>query len=428
VNFVILPSSCRKIFQTLFANALHAGLRVIIALAARLTCVGKETMGDINSKQLFDDLSSNIPDDQQEDEDDLPKNVSFKDAVVMNADWTIETIDNQINKGNIDLQPGFQRRAAWDDTRKSRLIESIIVGMPVPNIVLAENKEHRGRFLVIDGKQRLLSINEFVKGAFKLRGLDMRSDLNDKTYVDLPQNDKEYLDNSTLRATVIKNWSDEDFLYATFYRLNSGSLPLSPQELRKALIGGKLLESIENYLIESKEFHVIFGQGLDKRMRDSELVLRFIAYDRDLVGYRGDFKQFLDETTRHYELSWDARAQDVEAKFLRLDEALKAANAIFGRDCFKKWLGDKYERVINRAIFDCIARFFAEPDIAQLAMTRRDKVVEHFHALCLEPAFKDAVEKTPKTVGATTSRIALWGRSLSRVLGKNYDETTFRIG
>lgn len=111
-----------------------------------------------------------IPDDQQEDEDDIVKPVTFKDAVVLNADWTIETINIQIKKGNIDLQPGFQRRVAWDDTRKSRLLESIIVGMPVPNIVLAENKDHRGRFIVIDGKQRLVSISEFLDGSYKLKG------------------------------------------------------------------------------------------------------------------------------------------------------------------------------------------------------------------------------------------------------------------
>ena len=96
-------------------------------------------MNHPDQEQMFEEIET-LPNDQQEDEDDLPKSVSFKDAVVMNADWTIETIDVQINKGNIDLQPGFQRRAAWDETRKSRLIESIIVGMPVPNIVLAENK------------------------------------------------------------------------------------------------------------------------------------------------------------------------------------------------------------------------------------------------------------------------------------------------
>jgi hypothetical protein len=305
----------------------------------------------------------------------------------MNADWTIETIDNQIRKGNIDLQPTFQRRAAWDDTRKSRLIESIIVGMPVPNVVLAENKSHRGRFIVIDGKQRLVSISDFLAGGYKLKGLDMRADLNEKHYGDLPVNDKESLDNSTIRATVIKNWSDDDFLYATFYRLNSGSLPLSPQELRKALVGNKLLDSIEDYLINSVAFHQVFGQGLDKRMRDSELVLRFLAFDRALTQYRGDFKSFLDETTRYYELDWAARSAEANAAYQRLDSALKVAKAIFGANSFKKWLGDKYERVINRAVFDCIVRFFADRDVANLALPKNAEVVESFKAVCLEADF-----------------------------------------
>ncbi|EIU6970599.1 DUF262 domain-containing protein, partial [Pseudomonas aeruginosa] len=104
-----------------------------------------------------------VPDDQQENEDDIAAPVSFKDAVVLNADWTIETINLQIQKGNIDLQPGFQRRVAWDDERKSRLIESIIVGLPVPNIVLAENKDSRGKFIVIDGKQRLVAVSEYMQ-------------------------------------------------------------------------------------------------------------------------------------------------------------------------------------------------------------------------------------------------------------------------
>lgn len=299
--------------------------------------------------------------------------------------------------------------------------------MPVPNIVLAENKDHRGRFIVIDGKQRLLSINEFLKGAYTLRGLDMRGDLNNKTYNDLPSEDKEYLDNSTIRATVIKNWSDPNFLYATFYRLNSGSLPLSPQELRKALIGGNLLESIENYLLDSTPFHDIFGDKLDKRMRDSELVLRFIAYDREINSYRGDFKDFLDITTKFYEHDWSTRAAEAKEKFDRLDIALQTANEIFGSDCFKKWLGTKYERVINRAIFDCVARFFAEPDIASASIAKSQEVVEQFQQLCLDSEFKDAVEKTPKTVAATNSRIALWGMRLARTINRKYDEETMRI-
>lgn len=350
-----------------------------------------------------------IPDSQQEDEGDLQANISFKNAVVMNADWTIETIDSQINKGNIDLQPGFQRRAAWDDTRKSRLIESIIVGMPVPNIVLAENKDHRGRFLVIDGKQRLLAINEFIKGTYALRGLDIRADLNGKSFQTLPPEDREFLENSTLRSTLIKNWTDENFLYTIFFRLNSGSLPLSPQELRKALIGGNLLEAIESYLTNSTAFKAVFGDALDKRMRDSELVLRFIAYDRSLNKYRGDFKLMLDETTQYFETQWDTKRDEAEQALKKLDIALGTAYQIFAKDVFKKWLGDRYERVINRAIFDCIVRFFADEKIAKKSVNQAPQVAEAFKNLCLEQGFRDAIEKTPKTVSATFYRIEAWG-------------------
>ena len=370
-----------------------------------------------------------IPDDQQEDESDLEGQISFKDAVVLNADWTIETINLQIKKGNIDLQPGFQRRVAWDDTRKSRLLESIIVGMPVPNIVLAENKDHRGRFIVIDGKQRLVAISEFISEKYKLKGLDIRQDLNDKFFNELPTEDREYLENATLRSTLIRNWKDQKFLYAIFFRLNSGSLPLSPQELRKALIGGNLLNSIEQYLLNSKSFKDVFGDVLDKRMRDSELVLRFIAFDCGLTSYAGNFKEFLDSTTNYFELDWKNRESEAMQAFARLDSALRLTLSIFGHDAFKKWLGDRYERVINRAVFDCVARFFAENAVMNAINGNETAVVNAFKAICLDRDFKDSIEKTTKTVHATFHRIDVWGQALSNSLGQGlgYDKTLHRI-
>lgn len=368
----------------------------------------------------------NFPDNQQESEDDLSK-VSFKDAVVTNTDWTIESINLQMNKGTIDLQPSFQRRGAWDQTRKSRLIESIIVGMPVPNIALAERKDQRGRFIVIDGKQRLLAIQEFMREGYKLRGLDLRDDLNGKSFGALEVNDRESFENSTLRATLIKNWKDENFLWAAFYRLNVGSLPLSPQELRKALIGGKLIDAIEEYLQSSKPFQSIFGVGLDKRMRDSELVLRFLAFDRDITAYKGDFKDFLDQTTRYYEQDWDVRVAEVNAGFERLDLALTTAATIFGEFAFRKWLGDRYERVTNRAVFDCIARFFAEKDVANLSVENADAVLDTFHGLCGDPKFRAYIEGSTKTLDATYTRLSMWGEGLAKNIGKGLDLVTLRI-
>lgn len=368
-----------------------------------------------------------IPDDQQESEDDIIAPVSFKDAVVLNADWTIETINLQIQKGNIDLQPGFQRRVAWDDERKSRLIESIIVGLPVPNIVLAENKDFRGKFIVIDGKQRLVAVSEYMEGKYKLKGLDMRPDLNTKAFIELPQEDREYLENATIRASVIRNWKDENFLYVTFFRLNSGSLPLSPQELRKALIGANLISAIDNYMLGSDSFKSVFGDGLDKRMRDSELVLRFVAYDQSLSEYKGDFKAFLDNNTRYFEKDWGSKTSQIEDIFQRLDIALDAAHRVFGQDAFKKWIGDKYERVINRAVFDCVSRFFAQPDVSAESISRQSEVVDAFKAVSQIQVFKDSIEKTPKTVMATFQRIDLWGEHLAACLGRTYDKTSHRI-
>jgi hypothetical protein len=299
--------------------------------------------------------------------------------------------------------------------------------MPVPNIVLAENKDHRGRFIVIDGKQRLLAIKDFVGNTYRLRGLDLRDDLNGKTFSTLTTDDRESFENSTLRSTLIKNWKDENFLYAAFYRLNVGSLPLSPQELRKALIGGKLIDAIENYLQNSEAFQSIFGAGLDKRMRDSELVLRFIAFDRAITNYRGDFKGFLDGTTRYYEDDWEARGDEVDLRFKRLDLALRTTATIFEADAFRKWLGSRYERVMNRAIFDCIVRYFADDEIADLAVMNGPAVVAKFQQTCGDNAFRSAIEQSTKTREATGARLSIWGAALAEVIGKTFDSLTFRI-
>lgn len=377
-------------------------------------------------ENLADVEDNLIPTEGQESEEDLQGQVSFKNAVSMNTDWTIETINGQVQKGNIDLMPEFQRRTAWDNTRKSRLIESIIVGLPVPNIVLAEDKKRRGSFIVIDGKQRLVSISEFYTGKFSLTGLDIRNDLNGLRYSDLPESDRLYLDNSTLRSTLIRNWTDEKFLYIMFFRLNSGSLPLSPQELRKALIGGRLLERIETYIRDSGPFHSIFGNVPDKRMRDSELILRFVAFDKAFENYGGNLKEFLDETTRYFE---DAQhSGELEERLSRLDVALATAHKIFGSNVFKKWLGEGYERVINRAIFDSIVRFFADTEFAAKYIDNSNLVIEAYKDICLNPDFKQSIERTTKSLPATRYRINSWGTKLANVIGMNYNAEKARIG
>ncbi len=215
----------------------------------------------------FDEEFDINTDDQQESENDLKlSKSSISDAVLFNTDWTVETIFRQIAKGNINLDPKFQRREAWNDERKSKLIESILCNYPIPNVVLAEDKNHKGKYIVIDGKQRLTSISSFLSNEISLEKLSVRSDLNSKKFSDLESNgtdDISTLENYPIRTIIIRNWPNEDYLYSVFYRLNSGSLPLSPQELRKALHGGRLLEIIDDYISQSHPFKSIFGAKPD---------------------------------------------------------------------------------------------------------------------------------------------------------------------
>ncbi|MFQ1927661.1 DUF262 domain-containing protein [Aeromonas veronii] len=155
------------------------------------------------------------------------------------------------------LDPEFQRRDAWDKKRKSKFIESLILGLPIPQIVLAESKDKRGSYIVLDGKQRLLSIRQFAArdddalyNTLKLQSLEIKKNLNKMNLEKLKSSLVDYEDlaafeNQPIRTVVIKNWPNEDFLYHVFLRLNTGSVPLSPQELRQALHPGDFVTFLD---------------------------------------------------------------------------------------------------------------------------------------------------------------------------------------
>src|SRR5437667_578634 len=154
-------------------------------------------------------------DEESEDQEVAEQIEPGTEAAVLNAtDWTTETIITQLDRGNIQLKPKFQRRDAWKPDRKSRFIESLIVGLPIPQIVLAENKKERGKFIVLDGKQRLLSILQFwgkgdgPNNKYPLSGLTLRQELKGKTFEDLRDNpllesDFNSLTNQSIRTVVI---------------------------------------------------------------------------------------------------------------------------------------------------------------------------------------------------------------------------------
>jgi len=353
--------------------------------------------------------------------------------VVAGTDWTTATVLDQLVRGNIQLNPRFQRRDAWNITRKSRFIESIMLGFPIPQIVLASNEKERGKFIVLDGKQRLLTILQFYgrsetpNNKFALKDLEFRADLNGRTYEYLKSSFSseevlDSLDNQTIRTTLIRNWHTESFLYKIFLRLNVESTPLSPQELRQALHPGNFINFLDDQSIKSQALRKILkSKSPDFRMRDVELLLRYVAFHYFLSEYRGNLKAFLDMTCELLNKDWKERDVDVQYTVSQFEKAVQTTINIFGEKNFSRmWLSDSkaYRGQFNRAILDVMVFYFSDDLIREAAEKNGAAVEAAFRELCSSPSkgFREAIEGTTKNVRETHARLSLWGEALLNIL------------
>jgi hypothetical protein len=353
-------------------------------------------------------------------------------TVVAASDWTTQTILSQLDLGNIDINPAFQRRDAWRAPRKSRFIESLMLGLPIPQLVLAENKKKKGTFIVIDGKQRLLSLRQFSAkpgdgyDQLRLTGLEQRKDLTGRTLPEL-QASKRFADdlaafqNQTIRTVVVKNWPNESVLYLIFLRLNTSSVPLSPQELRQALHPGPFLSFVDEESGKIEGFKKILKLTRpDFRMRDAELLVRYYAFTNFLPDYKGNLKSFLDSTCERLNHKWKHEQDEIEAQVDDLEAAFEATFKIFTeKNAFRKWDPDQneYERRFNRAVFDVMTFYFSQPRVRKLVRGKEANLERDFKKVCEQNvSFVRSIETTTKSLEATVARLSIWGKVLSKRL------------
>jgi len=394
-------------------------------------------------KQEQEEISFEREDEDLDDEIDfngksqsILKEIS--QILIADNDWTITTILDQIVRDNIQLHPRFQRRDAWDITRKSRFIESIFLGFPIPGIILASPERRRGKFVVLDGKQRLLTILQFygrsetTNDSFALKNLEFRPDLNGCTHDDL-KNDVlhsfvlDALDNQTLRTTLIRNWHTESLLYKIFLRLNVENTPLSPQELRQALHPGEFINFLDDESIQNQALRNILKlKTPDPRMRDVELLLRYVGFHYFLSDYRGNLKVFLDRTCQELNQAWKENETEIGYTVSQFENAVQTTTTIFGKDnIFRVWLGNSntYRTKLNRAILDVMVFYFSDQLIRESAEKNPVAVENAFKELCSSPnsEFREAVEKSTTSIRETHTRLSLWGKALLKVLDVEFN-------
>jgi uncharacterized protein with ParB-like and HNH nuclease domain len=204
--------------------------------------------------------------------------------IVQPYDFSVQDLVDKISANDIDLKPDYQRNYVWgsDDgveNKRCRLIESLLLNIPIPVIYFAEQAETL-KYEVIDGQQRLKTFQDFLGDGFALHNLEIRDDVNGKTYSQLDQRDRDEIRKRSIRAIVVLNESDEEIKYEVFERLNLGSVQLTPQEIRNNSFRGTFNDLLKE-LAESQPFKSMFKARLksDKsNMAYEELVLRFFAY------------------------------------------------------------------------------------------------------------------------------------------------------
>jgi hypothetical protein len=370
--------------------------------------------------------------DDESDEQDVAEQLAPGSvaAVVSGTDWTTETVVTQLERGNIQMNPRFQRRDAWRRDRKSRFIESLIVGLPIPQIVLAESKSDRGKFIVLDGKQRLLAILQFwglggdsENNSYALTGLTLRADLKQRTFVDLSgdanyEADYNALCNQPIRTVVIRNWRDTNFLHTVFLRLNTGSVNLSPQELRQALLPGPFSDYIDEVAGRSPGLRKLLGvAGPDPRMRDIEILARFHAFRFFADKYPGRMKQFLDYAFDKFNAGWPSYESKLATAQADFEKGVEELLNVFGEDIARK----PTSRQFNRAIFDALIFFHSKPSVRRALRSKSDLLKTAYKGL-FSPAsgFLKAVESDTAGAPNTSARLRIWAETLSEIAGQTF--------
>ncbi len=312
----------------------------------------------------------------------------------------VDLLMTRIKRGEIDLNPDFQRSAdIWDTRGQSRLIESLLLRIPLPVFYMAA--DYKGNWQVVDGLQRLDAIKRFVLDkTLRLRGLEYFARFERFDYDQLPRPMQRRINETWLTCHVIKAGTPPEVMLNVFKRVNTQGKPLAPQEVRHAVNPGRA-RSFLNELSESREFKDAVDNGVSsRRMADRECVLRFIAfYAKGIDSYAGHLEAFLAKSMKYLNEERDEVViADIRRAFF---QAMRLARAIFGDEAFRKIpVPGRVRRCpVNKPLFESLSVALANVPEAQTQrlIDRRSALLKRFHSLMRDEAFFDSITRGTQT-------------------------------
>lgn len=289
------------------------------------------------------------------------------DIYVESKPFSIPQLIQFIEDGDIEISPNFQRNFVWDRTRKSRLIESIFLGLPLPSIYFSQYKD--GRLAIVDGLQRLHTIDEFYHNELRLSNLEYLVECNGCTYKELegilsPLRLRRFKQ-TQIMGFVIDYRSPSALKFDLFKRLNTGGKPLNAQEIRNCMSRPGLQKTLHNMVSCDEFIKATDGSVSDVRMAAQELALRFIYfYDQyDVANPIGNYSGRIDDELNNFIDFLNSQRQDELDNYCELFKtSLRSAYRIFHRFAFRK-IDIDYQSArrtpINKLLFTTITVIFA---------------------------------------------------------------------
>jgi len=311
--------------------------------------------------EIIEQEQSGTEDNETEEQQDNPYNPEL--IRVDTKPFSLRQIYDMIKEGDIDLTPDFQRHFVWDNTRKSRLIESILLRIPLPMFYFSADED--GRITVVDGLQRLATIKEFMDNEFILKDLEYLENCKDKYYSEPKEKSIEakyyrWFNMTQISVNVIDASSPAKVKYDIFRRINTGGKPLNAQEIRNCLAHRNVRKMLQE-MINNEIFSAATGGSIkDVRMEAQELALRFIyfhrIYNNDplLETYNGKIETALDDLVD--KLGKEKKEEELDKYVPLFHNAMQNAYHLFGEFSFRKCklehiTGQSKRQLVNKALF-----------------------------------------------------------------------------
>lgn len=337
------------------------------------------------------------------DPDETP--IRDRKVITQPYDMGIESLVAQVKKNTVFLRPlserpRFQRNYVWTDALASRLVESILLNVPIPPCYLSQNENFE--LDVIDGQQRIYSLYRFLENQFALKELRVLTELNGNRFFELPSRTQRQISTYSLRCVLITNESHPEIKFDVFERLNSNTVPLNSQELRNCIYRGSMNDLLGELSFGSNWLRVLGKKVPDKRLRDEEIILRFFAFQLlGLDSYRTPLKFWLNDAAKF------GRKMSV-AEVIRLktiwEFALTNSVLLFPENMAFRRPGS---RAINRALFD-LAMSTASSLSGPPSDAGRALFQLSLDSLLNNDEFSDLISRSVDHVKRTKRRFEIW--------------------